>query len=276
MHKGENLMNIIHRNNVETLPGGGPTLLYAHGFGCNKNMWDAITPAFKNQYKQVLFDYVGNGASDLSAFDINKYSSIDGYAQDIIDVCDELNLKNDVILVAHSVSCSAGIVASLKRPDLFRAMILIGPSPCFINQLPDYQGGFEKSDLEELLSLMDQNYIGWANYLAPVVAGDNTAVAGKLENSFCSTDPITAKTFAQTTFFADNRQDYAKADCPSLVLQHKEDTLAPISVGEFVHRSLVNSEYNVLDVKGHCAHMSHPDMVIDEMRKYFKRIKIDD
>jgi sigma-B regulation protein RsbQ len=168
------------------------------------------------------------------------------------------------------VSCSIGMLAHLARPELFERMVMIGPSPCFLNHPPEYTGGFERADLEGLLALMDQNYMGWASYLAPVVAGSSGAgdAAPELEQSFCSTDPDRARVFARATFFADNRADLAKVRCPSLILQHAHDTLAPRSVGEYLHRHLAGSALEVLDVAGHCAHMSNPELVIEAMQRY--------
>ncbi len=263
-------MNPLERNHVRRIGQHGPVLLYAHGFGCHQGMWAGITPAFEASHQQILMDYTGSGpASAAAPFDSRRYSRLDGYAQDLIEVCDALGLTQGVTLVAHSVSCSIGMLAHLQRPQLFERMVLIGPSPCFLNHPPDYQGGFEAADLEGLLQLMDQNYLGWASYLAPVVAGADGAAAGnELEQSFCSTDPQTARVFARATFFADNRADLPKVRCPSLILQHAQDTLAPQSVGQYLHRELADSRYEVLDVAGHCAHMSHPELVIDAMRRY--------
>lgn len=263
-------MNPLERNHVRRIGQQGPVLLYAHGFGCHQGMWAGITPAFEASHQQILMDYTGSGpASAAAPFDSRRYSRLDGYAQDLIEVCDALGLTQGVTLVAHSVSCSIGMLAHLQRPQLFQRMVLIGPSPCFLNHPPDYQGGFEAADLEGLLQLMDQNYLGWASYLAPVVAGADGAAAGnELEQSFCSTDPQTARVFARATFFADNRADLPKVRCPSLILQHARDTLAPQSVGQYLHRELADSRYEVLDVAGHCAHMSHPELVIDAMRRY--------
>ena len=263
-------MSILSRNNVKVSGHGERTLLFAHGFGCNQQMWSKVAAAFENSHRIVLFDYVGSGQSQLQAFDPVRYSRLDGYAQDVLEVCDALNLRQDVVFVGHSVSCSVGMLASIARPALFDRMVLVGPSPSFLNDPPDYQGGFEREDLEGLLSLMDQNYIGWANYLAPVVAGQagQGAVAGELTDSFCSTDPTAARVFARATFFADNRADLPRVSVPSLILQHRQDSLAPVSVGEYLHRHLQGSQLRVLDVAGHCAHMSHPDLVVAAMRAY--------
>ena len=270
MDKTINAADVLTRNNVKVLGADGPVLLYAHGFGCSRNMWDRVTPAFEASYKQVLFDYVGSGQSDVSAFDADKYSSLNGYVQDVLDVCDALGLKSGVTLVGHSVSCSVGILASIARPELFSKLILIGPNPCFVNHAPDYVGGFEKEDLEGLLDLMDQNYIGWANYLAPIVSaqGESGKVTVELSDSFCSTDPYVAKVFARTTFFSDNRADLPKVTVPCLILQHRTDTLAPLSVGKYLHAQLAESVLKVLEVQGHCSHMSEPALVIDSMREF--------
>lgn len=275
MPQKEKISTVLARNNVKVLAGDGPVLLYAHGFGCNQDMWDRVTPAFKSTHKQVLFDYVGSGQSDITAFDPDKYASLRGFAQDVLDVCDALDLRNGVTFVAHSVSCSIGILASIARPELFDKLVLIGPNPCFVNHPPEYIGGFEKEDLEGLLALMDQNYIGWANYLAPVISaqGEEGAVTKELSDSFCSTDPMVAKVFARTTFFSDNRKDLPKVSLPSLILQHRTDTLAPISVGDYVHAHLAGSTLKVLEVHGHCAHMSEPSLVVDAMREFLEVAK---
>lgn len=264
-------MNILQRNRVNTLGTQGPVILYAHGFGCHQGMWSRITPAFLETHRQVLMDYAGSGPASHSApFDPVRYSRLDGYAQDLLEVCDALGLESGVTFVGHSVSCSIGMLAQIARPALFDRMVMIGPTPCFLNHPPDYMGGFERADLEGLLELMDQNYMGWASYLAPVVAGESGAseAAPELEQSFCSTDPNTARIFARATFFADNRADLPKVRCPSLILQHAQDSLAPRSVGEYLHRHLAGSELEILDVVGHCAHMSNPDLVIKAMRRY--------
>lgn len=262
--------DIIQRNNVKVRGSDGPVLLFAHGFGCNQNMWDRITPAFASTHRQVLFDYVGSGQSELAAFDPQRYSRLDGYAQDVLDVCDALDLRSGVTFVGHSVSGSVGLLASIARPELFDRLVLLGPSPCFLNHPPDYMGGFEAEDLEGLLALMDQNYMGWASYLAPVVIGSSGEhVAGELSDSFCSTDPLVAKVFARATFFADNRADLARVTRPSLILQHRNDALAPLGVGQYLADHLPDSTLRVLDVSGHCAHMSDPALVINAMRQYF-------
>lgn len=267
-------MDILKRNHVHVVESeqpDAPVLLYAHGFGCNQRMWRNITSSFSGTHRQVLFDYVGSGQSDLSAFDADRYSRLAGYTQDVLDVCDALGLRGGVHFVGHSVSASIGLLASIQRPDLFASLVLVGPSPCFLNHPPDYHGGFERQDLEGLLDLMDQNYLGWASYLAPVVVGEpqKDALGSELNNSFCSTDPLAARIFARATFFADNRADLPQVTRPTLILQHRNDALAPLAVGDYLHRHLPRSRLEVLDVTGHCAHMSHPAWVADAMQRFY-------
>ena len=267
-------MDVILRNNVKVIGDHGPVLLFAHGFGCSQAMWSRVAAAFAGTHRLVMFDYVGSGQSDLSAFDAGRYARLDGFAQDLVEVCDALGLAGDVTLVAHSVSCSIGWLADIARPGLFSRMLLLGPTPCFVNHPPDYQGGFEREDLDGLLSLMDQNYMGWAHTLAPVVAGDDGAgaVTTELSDSFCSTEPSVAKVFARATFFADNRADLPKVGCPCLILQHRDDALAPLSVGEYLQAHLRHSRLQVLEVAGHCAHLSHPDQVVDALRAWLPQL----
>jgi sigma-B regulation protein RsbQ len=264
---------ILNRNRVNVMGAGTEVLLYGHGFGCNQSMWNAVTPAFSDTHRQVLFDYVGSGESELTAFDVSRYSSLNGYAQDLLDVCDALGLREGVTFVGHSVSCSIGLLASISRPGLFKQLILLGPNPCFVNHAPEYLGGFDHQDLQELLNLMERNYIGWAQYLAPVVAGpDGSAeVSVKLSDSFCSTDPVVANVFARATFFSDNRGDLCRVELPCLILQHRRDTLAPLGVGEYLHKHLRGSTLHILEASGHCAHMSHPHLVVQAMREFMQR-----
>lgn len=263
-------MNVLQRNNVKILAGSGPTLVYAHGFGCSQDMWADVVPALAGECQQVLFDYVGSGQSDLSAYDPVRYRELDGYAQDLIDVCDAVGLQRDVVLVAHSVSCSIGMLAAIRRPELFRQLVLVGPNPCFVNA-PPYVGGFERDDLQELLELMDRNFMGWASFLAPVVGGASAPVGQRLQHSFCSTDPVIARQFAEATFFADNRADLPRVPTPCLILQHAQDVLAPLEVGRYLQAHLPRAELRVLDVVGHCAHMSHPQLVGDAIRSVLPR-----
>jgi sigma-B regulation protein RsbQ len=260
---------VLKRNNVNVSGSGAQPMVFAHGFGCDQNMWRYVTPAFEQDYRIVLFDYVGSGGSDLGAYDPVRYGSLDGYASDILDVCHALELR-DVVLVAHSVSAMAAVLAANRVPDLFERLILVGPSPRYINDPPDYSGGFERQDIEGLLDMMDRNYIGWANFLAPAIMKnpDKPELSRELEESFCSTDPVIARRFAEVTFFADNRADLEHVRVPSLILQCSDDMIAPIGVGEHVHRVLRDSTLRILSATGHCPHMSDPDETIEAIREY--------
>ncbi|WP_334063868.1 alpha/beta fold hydrolase [Alteromonas genovensis] len=254
--------DIIKRNNVRFFGNGEVTLLLAHGFGCDQRMWDHLIPYLENDYKIVLFDYVGCGQSDLSAFDKKRYSQLSGYAKDVEEICDALSLSN-VIFIGHSVSSTIGMHAAIERPDLISKLIMICPSPCFLNLPPDYMGGFEKDDLEELINLMDKNYLGWASYFAPLVVGEghDESVKQEMEDSFCSTDPSYAKPFAKATFFADDRYLMPKLGTPTLILQSQDDSLASVEVGRYMNKAIEHSKLIVLEAKGHCLHMTTPEQV---------------
>ncbi len=260
--------NILVRNNVKVSGNGTQALMFAHGFGCDQNMWRFIAPAFEDDYKIILFDYVGSGKSDLGAYDANRYASLEGYARDVIEICDALELE-DVIFVGHSVSSMIGALASVERPELFKELVMVVPSPCYINQ-PGYVGGFDRADIEGLLDMMDKNYIGWASFLAPVIMKneDRPELGAELEESFCSTDPQIARRFAEATFYSDNRGDLEKIKTPSLIIQVADDAVAPVSVGEFMHAKMPNSTYNLMDATGHCPHMSHPQETIEIIKNY--------
>jgi sigma-B regulation protein RsbQ len=260
---------IIERNNVRILGKGNSTILFAHGFGCDQNMWRFITPAFEKEYRLILFDYVGSGKSDLKAYNKERYSSLHGYAQDIIEICEYLKLK-DVLFVGHSVSSMIGMLAAIQQPELFSNLIFIGPSPCYLNDLPHYKGGFEHKDLEGLLETMDNNYIGWANFLAPVIMKnpERPELSKELEESFCSTDPEIARKFAEVTFFSDNRKDLPLLKTPSLLLQCSDDAIAPDAVGDYLAKHLQGSKLVKMNATGHCPHMSHPEETIKLIQEY--------
>ncbi|MCA1565289.1 MAG: alpha/beta hydrolase [Acidobacteria bacterium] len=261
--------NILARNNVKVGGNGTQPMLFAHGFGCDQNMWRFVTPAFADDYRIVLFDYVGSGKSDLQAYSAERYGNLDGYAQDVLDVCAELDLK-DVIFVGHSVSSVVGMLAAIREPERFDRLILVGPSPRYINDPPAYVGGFDRSDIVELLEVMEKNYIGWANFLAPVVMKnpERPELTRELEESFCSTDPKIARRFAEATFFSDNRDDLSKVPVPSLIMQCSEDALAPLEVGEYLYRHLPQSTLRVMRATGHCPQMSHPEETIRVIKEY--------
>lgn len=243
-------------------------MLFAHGFGCDQNMWRFVAPAFADDYRVVTFDYVGCGRSDWSAYDSARYASLEGYADDVLDVVHALDLR-DIVFVGHSVSSMIGVLAANREPERFSRLILIGPSPRYVNDSP-YVGGFERPDLEGLLHMMDSNFIGWANFLAPAIMknSERPELGRELTESFCSTDPVIARRFAEATFFSDNRADLPALRIPSLIMQCSDDIIAPLDVGEYLHRALPQSTLRVLKATGHCPHMSHPAETIAEMRRY--------
>jgi sigma-B regulation protein RsbQ len=260
--------SIILRNNVKIWGSGRQTMMFAHGFGCDQNMWRYVTPAFEDDYKVVVFDYVGAGKSDLKAYNSERYGNLNGYAMDVLEICNALKLR-DVIFVGHSVSSMIGLLAAIKEPSFFSRLILIGPSPCYINE-NGYKGGFERKDIEELLDTMDKNYIGWANFLAPVIMKnpERPELGQELTQSFCSTDPKIARQFAEATFFSDNRKDLSKLKTPSLIMQCSDDLIAPNEIGDYVHAHLANSTLKILRATGHCPHMSEPEETIQVMKEY--------
>lgn len=263
--------DILTRNNVKVFGSGTQPMLFAHGFGCDQNMWRFITPAFERDYRIVLFDYVGSGKSDVSAFAPQRYSTLDGYAQDVLDICAALDLR-DVIFVGHSVSSMVGVLAAKREPQRFSSLLMVSPSPRYINDV-DYVGGFERPDIEGLLDLMDKNFMGWASFLAPLVMknDDRPELGAELQESFCSTDPTIARRFAETTFFSDNRADLPDVQVPSLILQCAEDAIAPIEVGHYLSRQLPVSTLRLMTATGHCPHMSHPEETIAAMKEYLAR-----
>ncbi len=244
-------------------------MVFAHGFGCDQNMWRYITPAFEADYRIVLFDYVGSGGSDLRAYSDNRYGSLDGYAEDLLDVCQALDLR-EVVVVGHSVSSIIAMLAAIREPQRFSQLILVGPSPRYVDDPPGYRGGFVRSDIEGLLEMMDKNYMGWASFLAPNVMKnpDRPELSEELEQSFCSTDPRVARQFAKVTFLSDNREDLASVTTPSLILQCSDDMIAPLEVGDYMHQHLKGSTLRVMKATGHCPHMSHPEETIELMRDY--------
>ena len=264
--------DIIARNNVKVLGYGTQPMLFAHGFGCDQNMWRFITPAFADDYRVVLFDYVGSGRSDVNTYDPKRYASLDGYAQDVLDVCHALDL-HDVIFVGHSVSSMVGVLAANREPERFSRLIMVGPSPRYVND-EGYVGGFERKDIEGLLETMERNYVGWANFLAPAIMKnpDHPELSQELEASFCSTDPVIARRFAEATFFADNRADLASVSVPSLIMQCSDDMIAPLAVGDYLSASLPLSTLHVMRATGHCPHMSHPAETIQVIREYLSGV----
>jgi len=249
-------------------PAGAP-MLFAHGFGCDQSMWRFITPALASDHRIITFDYVGAGSSDRSAYDAERYASLDGYADDVLQIVRALDLR-DVVMVAHSVSAMIAVLASIAEPERFAQLVLVTPSPRYLDDLPEYRGGFSPADIDGLLQMMDVNAMGWAAYLAPVVMGnpDRPELADDLEATFCSIDPSMARQFAQVTFLADNRADLGKVTTPSLLLQCRNDAVAPMSVGAYLAEHLPGSTLQIIEATGHCPHVSHPDETVAAIQAY--------
>jgi sigma-B regulation protein RsbQ len=264
-------MTALERNNVTVSGRGEQPMVFAHGYGCDQNMWRFVAPAFADEYRIVLFDHVGHGHSDAAAFDPAKYASLDGYADDVIEICDALGLT-DVVFVGHSVSAMIGVLAAIRRPDLFDRLVLVGPSPCYIDD-EAYVGGFKRHDIEGLLDFLDSNHLGWSSTMAPVIMGngERPELADELANSFCRTDPEVAKHFARVTFLSDNRADLAKLAIPALVLQCANDVIAPESVGRYVAETVRAGTLLQLEASGHCPNLSAPEETVAAIRTFLAR-----
>lgn len=265
---------IIERNNVRQSGADGPVLLLAHGFGCDQNMWRFVMPELERDYRVIVFDYVGCGRSLATAYDRRRYASLEGYAQDIVEICEALDL-GEVTLVGHSVSGMIGLIAALEAPQRFARLAMVCPSPCFLNHPPEYFGGFERADLQALLDLMDKNYIGWAQYLAPLVIGTRNPqiLQGELADSFCSTEPRIARTFAEAVFLSDHRALLPQARHPTLILQSRVDALAALQVGEYMQAHMPHSQLRVIEGEGHCLHMTHPQAVVAALRDFVAGVR---
>ena len=262
-------MDVVQRNNVRvTGRPDGPPMIFAHGFGCDQNMWRFVAPAFEATHRVVLFDHVGAGGSDASAYDRARYDTLHGYAQDVLEICHALELER-VVFVGHSVSAMIGVLAAVAEPERFGSLVLVGPSPRYIDE-PGYVGGFNRQDIDGLLESLESNYLGWSAAMAPVIMGnpERPELGTELTNSFCRSDPEIAGHFARVTFLSDNRADLARVTVPTLVLQCSEDAIAPRAVGEYVHREVTGSRLAVLDAVGHCPNLSAPEETIAAIKAF--------
>ena len=263
------LETVTRRNNVrQSGRADGKAMVLAHGFGCDQNMWRFVAPAFEKDYRVVLFDHVGAGRSDLAAYSRAKYDSLQGYADDVLDLCRALDLRRP-IFVGHSVSAMIGVLAALKEPDRFDRLVLVGPSPRYIND-GDYVGGFTREDIEGLLESLDSNYLGWSSAMAPVIMGnpERPELGTELTNSFCRTDPQIASHFARVTFLSDNRADLPKVKTRSLILQCADDAIAPAAVGEYVHERMPDTVLVRMKATGHCPNLSAPEETIAAIKAF--------
>lgn len=260
--------NVLKRNNVHVAGRGQQTLLFVNGFGCDQTIWRYLLPALAEQYRLVLFDHVGAGLSDAKAYNPVKYASLQGYADDVLDICQQLGLR-DVLLVGHSVGAMIGTLAAIRQPTYFERLLLICPSPCYLNEA-DYYGGFERADVDNMLSFMERDFVGWADTFAPLIMGnpDRPTLSAELIHSFCQNDPVIAKKFARVTFLSDNRADLSRLRTPCLLVQCAEDLIAPREVGAFLHRAIPDSMLVTLPVSGHCPHVSAPRETLAAMEAY--------
>lgn len=248
----------------------GQPMLFAHGYGCDQHMWRFVAPRFEDDFKVVLFDHVGAGLSDTAAYDRVRHASLDGYADDVLAICDELDLR-DVIFVGHSVSAMIGTVAARREPERFAKLVLIGPSPRYIDD-SSYVGGFTEADIVELLDSLESNYLGWSHAMAPVIMAnaDHPELSDELAASFCRADPDIAHRFARVTFLSDSRADLASVTTPTLVLQCTDDVIAPVAVGEFVRDTMPDCSLVLLDATGHCPNLSAPDETVAAIASFVR------
>ncbi|MBB3086603.1 alpha/beta fold hydrolase [Geodermatophilus sabuli] len=246
-------------------------MLFAHGFGCDQSMWRFVAPEFEADHRVVLFDHVGFGQSDLAAYDPQRYGSLRGYAADVVELCRELELT-DVVFVGHSVSAMIGVLAVQQAPELFGALVMVGPSPRYVDD-GDYTGGFSRADIAGLIENLDSNHLGWSEAMAPVIMGNpgRPELAAELTNSFCRTDPDIARRFARITFLSDNRADLADVHVPTLVLQCSDDVIAPETVGRYVHEHVPGSVFTQLSATGHCPNLSAPEETTAAIRAFLGR-----
>lgn len=251
-------MSVQVRNNVRVGGAGADTIIFAHGFGCDLNMWRLLEPVYATRYRTVLFDHVGAGESDLDAYQVEKYSNLLGYADDLVEIAREFG-QGRSIFVGHSVSAMIGMLADLASPGLFAAHAMIGPSPCYVND-DSYVGGFSREDVESLLRTLEGNYLGWSSNMAPMIMGapGQPELGAELVNSFCRTDPDIAARFARATFLSDHRADLPRLRTPTLIVQCDDDIIAPVAVGEYMAQTLPNAELVVIENVGHCPHLSAP------------------
>lgn len=251
-------MTVKSRNNVHVVGEGPATLFFAHGFGCDQNMWRLMQPQYAKRYRTVLFDLVGSGRSDLTAYDKEKYSSLEGYVDDFVEIVREF-AQGPLVMVGHSVSAIIGLLADIRSPGLFAGHAMVSPSPCYVNDAA-YVGGFERADIDSLLETLEGNYLGWSSNMAPAMMGspEQPELSVELTNSFCRTDPEIAKQFARTTFLSDCRSALPKVKTPALILQCSDDFIAPVTVGEFMQRAMPNATLAMIDNVGHCPHLSQP------------------
>lgn len=260
-------MSVLQRHNVHVRGTGAP-MLFVHGFGCDQNMWRLLAPHFEQRYQVILMDLVGSGRSDLASWSPERYATLQGHAEDVCEVL-RCVTQAPAVVVGHSVSAMIAMLANVSCPDLFAAQVMVGPSPCYVND-GDYFGGFERSDIESLLETMESNFLGWSSNMAPAIMGaqDHPELGQELTNSFCRTDPEIAKHFARVTFLSDHRAELPRLQSPTLILQCTEDIIAPREVGDYLHRHIPNSRLAVIENVGHCPHLSAPSASVSAIEDF--------
>ena len=251
-------MDVLKRNNVKVFGKGDQALLFSHGFGCDQNMWRFITANFVTDYQIIVFDHVGAGHSDLLAYDRVKYDSLSGYANDLLDICQELNLTH-ATLIGHSVGAMIGILSAIRQPEHFHKLILIGPSPCYLQQ-EQYYSSFTYKDVEEMLNYMETDYVNWSVTFAEFIMGSTPypSLIEEMANSFCNTNPEIAKHFARVSFLSDHRSDLTHVKTKTYILQCSDDMIAPEEVGQFMNQKIEGSTLIHLQATGHCPNLSAP------------------
>ena len=266
-------MDLGNRLQVSVAGEGPVAMVFAHGFGCDQNMWRLMAPSYEDRFRTVRYDLMGSGRSDLSGYDRGRYATLQGHADDLIDVVREFG-QGPVVFVGHSVSAMIGLLAGIKAPELFAAHVMLGPSPCYIND-GDYQGGFSREDIEGLLDALESNYLGWSSNMAPAIMGapEQPELAVELTNSFCRTDPDIAAHFARVTFLSDNRADVPKLQGPVLVLQCSDDIIAPRSVGDYLAATLPAATLRVIQNVGHCPHLSAPSESMAAIDEFLAQLR---
>jgi sigma-B regulation protein RsbQ len=265
--------DIRARNNVrESGRRDGQPIVFAHGYGCDQQMWRYVTPVFDPDYRVIVYDQTGFGGAEPDAWDAERYGTLAAYAEDLLALVDELDLRG-VIFVGHSVAAMIGVLAAAAEPDRFAHLVLVGPSARYIDD-PEtgYVGGFSEADITELLVALDSNHLGWSTAMAPVIMGnaDRPQLAAELTASFCRTDPRVASTFARATFLSDNRADLPRVPVPCLVLQCSDDAIAPETAGRYVHEHLPVSEFVAMRATGHCPNLSAPEETASAIADYLR------
>ena|SRR5688500_9876448 len=255
-------------HNIHITGNGTQPMLFAHGFGCDQTIWRYVTEAFEDKYKVILFDYIGSGKSDITYYNKERHSALQGYADDVLTICKDLQLQ-DVIFIGHSVSCMIGMLAAIRQPELFSQLIMISPSPCYIND-GDYKGGFERKQVDELFETMEHNLIEWASFLGPAIMGnpDKPELGEEMKERFCQGDAEITKKFARVSFFSDSRDQLKLLKIPSLIMQCREDVLVPTVIGHYMQDQMQQSTLLHLQATGHCPHLSAPNETINVIRNY--------